>query len=250
MKVELPVSLVIPTYNRLHNTRNLLDSLKYSDFSCEIIIIDDHSSDNIFDLVKSYESFLNIIYFQNEKNSGPAYSRNKGIELASHDYIAFTDNDCISSFDWLIRLFEYISNASPNIAGVGGRTLAHQKDTLSRYYEYNKILDPWFYNGKCLYLVTANSIFKKDILVQVGGFDSNILKAGGEDVGLCFKILNCGYDLLYNPEAIIYHCFQNSILNFYKTFFRYGFGSRIQYDKYYKENKYKNQYFAGLFFNK
>jgi GT2 family glycosyltransferase len=249
MKMEFPVSIVIPVYNRLKKTTNLLDSLAAASFSCEIIIVDDNSTDDLESLINRFTGSLNIKYIRNKANMGPSFSRNIGIKNSSYNFVAFTDNDCVVSNDWMQRMYEYIRDASSNIAGIGGRTLAYGDDLISQYYEYNKILDPWFDNGRCLYIVSANAIFKKDILEKVGGFDENIKKAGGEDVGLCFKIINVGYELLYNPDAIIYHDFDNSIINLWKTFYRYGQGCRAQYERYYKSTDYKNIGYAGNYFD-
>jgi GT2 family glycosyltransferase len=188
-------------------------------------------------VIDPYIDKINLKYIKNRLNKGPSFSRNVGIKLANNPYIAFTDNDCLVTKDWLLRLHEYIRDAPSNVAGVGGRTVALGNDIISKYYEYNKILDPWFYNGKWLYIVSANAIFKKKILEEVGGFDEDVKKAGGEDVGLCFKINNKGYDLLYNDDAIIIHDFEVSIKKLWKTFFNYGYGSRIQYDKYFVSTK-------------
>lgn len=246
MKTQIPVTLVIPAYNRTDKTNNLLGSLEVADFTCEIILVDDNSQDDLDSLVKSHKN-LKVRYIRNMENMGPAHSRNIGIRLASNPYVAFTDNDCIITHDWLLRLHEYIRDAPSMVAGVGGRTVALNNDLISQYYEYNKILDPWFYKGKWLYIVSANAIFKKNILEQVNGFDDDVKKAGGEDVGLCFKIHNAGYDLLYNDDAIIIHDFDRGLRKFYKTFFNYGYGSRVQYDKYYRSIKSTNTIcFAGL----
>ncbi len=247
MKKELLVSLVVPVYNRIDKTKNLLDSIRNLDSRCEIIIVDDCSTDDIKSLVEECHPSLDIKYIRNQSNKGPSYSRNIGIKTAKNDFIAFTDNDCILSPSWIDNLYEYISNSPSSIAGVGGRTLSYRKNMLSEYYEYHKILDPWFHAGKCMYLVTANCIFRKSVLSKVGYFDENIVWAGGEDVGLSFKVVNEGFSLAYYPEAIVYHDFENSILNFYKTFFKYGFGCRIQYKKYFNEKMYQKPNFAGFY---
>ncbi|MEK9161246.1 MAG: hypothetical protein AAB822_00625, partial [Patescibacteria group bacterium] len=71
--------------------------------------------------------------------------------------------------------------------------------------------------------------------------------AGGEDPGLCFKLANEGYKLLYNPDAIIVHDFQRGVVNFIKTFYRYGFGCSAQSKKYFKKISFvNNEKFAGM----
>ena len=243
---ELPVSLIIPVYNRIEKVRNLFESIENSNFSCEVIVVDDCSTEDISAVCQEFQDEINLRYFRNSKNMGPSYSRNMGINKASHQFIAFTDNDCIVSKDWLIKLHEYISNVSENVVGVGGRTLALGKDLLSQYYDYNKILDPWYYNGRRLYIVSANAIFKKKQVLNVGGFDQTVTKAGGEDVGLCLKLINSGYELAYYPEALIFHDYERSLKNFYRTFFTYGYGCHVQYSKYYEKQKYSNPGYGGM----
>ncbi|WP_424357112.1 hypothetical protein [Methanocella sp. MCL-LM] len=56
-----------------------------------------------------------------------------------------------------------------------------------------------------------------------------------------------GYDLLYNDDAVIVHDFDTGLLKFWKTFFTYGYGSRVQYDKFYQlAGSQKQINFAGL----
>jgi GT2 family glycosyltransferase len=245
MKVQLPISLVIPCFNRFEQTKNLFLSLEQSSYRCQIILIDDCSKDDLKSLVIAFPT-LEIKYQRNETNKGPAFSRNLGIDLADFELVAFTDNDCIITNGWLKKLYETIIFSKPNIAGVGGKIVAKDNDLISLYFIYHKILDPWFYNGQFLYLVTANSIFKKEALLNVGCFDDSIKIAGGEDPGLCFKLINNGYRFLYNPEAIIIHDFPKGIMNFVKTFYRYGYGCSVQSEKYYKSIDYiSNKNFAG-----
>jgi len=246
MKKTLPVSLVIPCFNRLKQMKNLLDSLRDSNFDCQIVIVDDCSSDAIKTILDSYE-FSDLLYHRNSSNLGPAASRNIGIKLAKYDYVAFTDNDCLVSDDWLISIFKSIKSTDDIIAGVGGRVIAKNNDLISLYFIYHKILDPWFYKGQFLYLVTANAIFKKEALLKVGCFDESLKIAGGEDPGMCFKLINSGYKLMYNPEAVIIHDFSKGVFDFIKTFYRYGFGCSIQSKKHFQEITFvNNEKFAGI----
>ncbi len=246
MKKFLPVSLIIPCYNRLYQTRNLLDSLSSSDYACQIIIVDDCSTDDLKCLIGKYD-FANLVYLRNASNKGPAYSRNAGIKVAKYDYLAFTDNDCMVASDWLIKLYDSIRLSDDNIAGVGGKVIAKNNDLISLYYVYHKILDPWFYNGQYLYLVTANAIFKKESLFRVDCFDDTLSIPGGEDPGMCFKLINEGYRFAYNPEAIIRHDFSKCLIDFIKTFYRYGLGCSYQSKKYFKEIEFTcNDKYAGI----
>jgi glycosyltransferase involved in cell wall biosynthesis len=90
--MSLPVSLIVPCYERHGQTRDLLRSLAAANARCEIIIVDDASPHPLDSLVSEF-SELDVKYVRNNKNAGPAYSRNLGIASAQHDLVAFTDND-------------------------------------------------------------------------------------------------------------------------------------------------------------
>jgi len=87
------VSIVIPTYNRAHiisrAIRSILDQT-YKDF--EIIIVDDGSADNTFEVADSFQD-KRIHYTKQTPNQGEAAARNAGIRLAKGKYVAFQDSD-------------------------------------------------------------------------------------------------------------------------------------------------------------
>ncbi len=86
------VSVIIPTYNRRNFLKIAIDSvLKQTYKNFELIIIDDGSTDNTEELVKSYKE-SRIKYFY-QFNRGPAVARNKGIKISKGNYIAFLDSD-------------------------------------------------------------------------------------------------------------------------------------------------------------
>ena len=231
--IEVPVSLVVPCYERVDQTRTLLRSLEAATSSCEIVLVDDASPHSLEPVVREFPD-LNIKYFRNATNRGPSYSRNLGISLSRHGLVAFTDNDCVAEATWLVRLHESIVDSPSKIAGVGGRVAAAQSDLISQYFDYHKILDPWYYRGRYHYLTTANAIFKRHAVELVGGFDEALLVAGGEDPGLCFKLQNAGYSLGYNPEALIWHQYAPSLRAFMRTFYRYGYGCAVQSSKHFR----------------
>jgi glycosyltransferase involved in cell wall biosynthesis len=91
--MTLIITVVITTYNR---ASLLIESIKsvlnqtFSDF--ELVIVDDHSSDNTPDLVKSFQD-SRIRYIRHDENKGLAASRNTGLRYARGKYIAYLDDD-------------------------------------------------------------------------------------------------------------------------------------------------------------
>ena len=84
-------TVIIPTYNRAEMLREAIETVlqqTYKDY--EIIVIDDGSTDNTSNIASEY---INQIQYHKHDNSGVAYSRNIGIELAQGDYICYLDSD-------------------------------------------------------------------------------------------------------------------------------------------------------------
>lgn len=89
------VSVIIPAYHCAGTLRQALDSALLQDVPLEILVLDDCSGENIEAIVKEYGEEPRLLYVKNEKNLGAAATRNKGVALASGDYVAFLDAD-----DW------------------------------------------------------------------------------------------------------------------------------------------------------
>ena len=89
--MEKPVSVIIPTYNRKELLQKAVDSVLAQNYPCfELIVVDDGSEDGTAELFENSDSA--VIYIKQE-NKGPAAARNRGIETAQHDLIAFLDSD-------------------------------------------------------------------------------------------------------------------------------------------------------------
>ena len=87
----MQVSVIIPTYNRAQRLGKAIDSVlaqSHQDF--ELIVVDDGSGDNTAELIENYNA--DIVYIRQE-NSGPAAARNRGIEKARYNLLAFLDSD-------------------------------------------------------------------------------------------------------------------------------------------------------------
>jgi len=111
------ISVVIPTYNRAPVLRLCLDALAAQDYAgpWQVIVVDDGSTDETPDVMSAFPGF---VYLQQE-NRGPAAARNRGIQEAKGEIVAFTDDDCLAPADWLSRLTDGYDRY-PQVAGVGG----------------------------------------------------------------------------------------------------------------------------------
>ncbi len=85
----------MPAYNAAKTIRDSIKSVQLQTFQdWELIVIDDGSKDCTADILREMASVDNRIRFlQNEKNSGASYTRNRAVELARGEWIAFLDSD-------------------------------------------------------------------------------------------------------------------------------------------------------------
>ena len=85
------VSVIIPTFNRRQPLKNALNSVfAQKGISFEVLVIDDGSTDGTREMIAREFSQVHYFYFENR---GPAAARNRGIERAKGDWIAFLDSD-------------------------------------------------------------------------------------------------------------------------------------------------------------
>ncbi|MBQ2986525.1 MAG: glycosyltransferase [Tyzzerella sp.] len=94
---QLKVSVIVPVYNVEDYLRQCLDSIVAQTYhNCEVIIVNDGSTDSSGKISKEYATkYSNIIYIEQE-NAGLAAARQAGLDIATGDYIGFVDSD-----DWL-----------------------------------------------------------------------------------------------------------------------------------------------------
>jgi glycosyltransferase involved in cell wall biosynthesis len=218
------ISVVVPVYNSEPTIGKLLESLaRQRHPSYEVIILDDGSTDRTLELARSYGWVKAVALAR----GGPSRARNIGISMATGEYVAFTDGDCVLPPNWLQELERgFIGD---EIAGSGGDQISPDDETkMGREIQdifkligfvtgYIKTSDKFIFvdhNPSC------NSIYRKPVLEEIGGFDPELWP--GEDVDLDFRITRKGYKLTYNPQAVVAHYRPSDLAGFRRMMFRYG----------------------------
>ncbi len=101
------LSIIVPIYNSEMYIRRCIESVlnqKYKNI--ELILIDDGSKDNSVKICREYANLYGNIIFISKKNEGPGPTRNKGLEIATGDYIGFLDSDDYIHEDMYFKMIE------------------------------------------------------------------------------------------------------------------------------------------------
>ncbi|PYE16588.1 hypothetical protein C7410_12929 [Paraburkholderia silvatlantica] len=212
-------SIVINTYNRASLLEDALLGLTELDYDAfEVIVVNGPSTDGTDAILQRWSDRIKLGHCAEPNLS---MSRNKGIELASGDVVAFIDDDAVPHPSWLKRLNVHYSN--PDVGGVGGFTIdntgvAYQvrKTVCDRFGNAHGVSDffderPLSFPGTPLYpsLLGTNSSFRLKALKEIGGFDHTFAYLLDE-TDVCLRLIDAGYKVIYEPEALVYHQFAPS----------------------------------------
>ena len=173
-KNQLPlVSIIIPAYNRAHTIKMTLDSVLNQTYkNYEVIIVDDNSKDNTYEVVKPYLSD-NIFYYKNEKNLGGGKSRNVGVEHSKGSILAFLDSDD----EWLPEKLEKQVNifmTNEDIALVYTKFYLISETSGKKFVsEETKRLNDDFKSILCNnFIATTSTIaIRREAFLDINGFD-------------------------------------------------------------------------------
>lgn len=103
----MKVSIIIPVYNCEPYLQECLDSIINQTYkNTEIILINDGSTDNSEKIIKRYLKKYSNIKYKSQTNSGQSVARNKGLELATGDYIMFVDADDFIELNMIEKLLK------------------------------------------------------------------------------------------------------------------------------------------------
>ena len=192
------ISIIIPTYNRANFLQTAIKSVltqTYKKF--ELIIIDDGSTDNSFEIIKKYP---NVKYFY-KKNGGVASARNYGIKLAKYEWIAFLDSDDSWRSDKLQKQIEFHKNSNLLFSHTDEKWIRGEKVIKKKSYQSKPSGECFLDNIDFCKISPSTVMLHKSILKKIGNFDESLKICEDYDLWLRIsKEYNIGY---INEELII-----------------------------------------------
>lgn len=202
---NIDISVIVPTYNDISRLLICIEKLKKQrtvDFSYEIIVIDNGSSDQTVEVLQKMDG---IVLCQ-AHIPGSYAARNEGLKVAQGRAVAFTDSDCCPEEDWLLNFWQMFLSSGENIILSGQvKFFSDQKNPAEEtalLFE-NSFSMSQKDNAKNNHGVTANLFCDMKTIVDAGGFNTE-LKSGG-DFDFCRRAVSSGAKIIYVDNAIVYH---------------------------------------------
>lgn len=227
------VSILLPTYNRSNLLPQCIDSIIAQSYSnWELIISDDASTDDTLAISQQYIKINpKIRYNKNISRLGLPANRNVAISLSLGKIIFFIEDDLIVEKDCLeilVDTFEAFFNSWENVGAIAPKLLLKSKDrftkgplSLDNKMTENKSACIFDKKTGLMYRnfdistdniqevpdVHACSLYLKDALQKVGGYEENAYKGNYtcEEVDLNFRMRYIGFKLYFQPKAVVHH---------------------------------------------
>lgn len=223
------VSIIVVNWNTRDILRDCLKSVfdQTQDITFEVIVIDNASSDDSVQMIKS--EFPQVILIENSENRGFAVANNQGIEIAKGQYVLLLNSDTIV-LDGSIQKTLTFADLHPNTAVVGCRVLNPDKSLQPTCFMYPSLLN-LFLASTYLYKIFPRNRFlgreqmtwwarddirevevitgcfmlvRKEAIAQVGMMDESFFMYA-EETDWCYRFKNAGWKLLFTPDAQIIH---------------------------------------------
>ena len=222
-KGALPaVSVLISTRGRRELLGKLLGTIRELDYPAEfleVVVVEETDDPQPPEGVR----YLRIPC----QNRGYGYTRNVALQNASHEVVAFTDDDCLVERDWLRRLVEPLAQ-DPELAGVAGAVRVQGDCWLGqcefilgfpggglRYIAQSG--GKWMPTG---HLSTCNCAYRKAAVLEAGGFELGT-RYGSED-SLLARRISQRHRCLFAPQATVRHRPHRSLAEIFRWFVRRG----------------------------
>lgn len=254
----MKLSIIIVNYNVAQLLRNCLLSIqKYSeDINYEVIVVDNNSADNSWkNLISEFPQFH---FIASEKNEGFAKANNKAIERAKGEYLLILNPDTELEGFYLKEILNF-ADSKTNFGCLGvrmhdaeGNFLPESKRSVpdmlnsfeklftrfqkknSKSYYRNDIGE--FEIGEVEVITGAFFLVRSEVYNKVGGLDESYFMYG-EDIDLCYTLLQNGWENYYYGKASILHHKGESTVKDEVYLERFYGAMQIFIDKYYKTSK-------------
>ncbi len=231
-KAPVPLSVVIPTFNRSELLIGTIQACHRHADGCEIeiIVVDDGSTDDTLQRLSELSPVIPNLTWHSAGKVGPGKARNIGAKAARHDVLLFLGDDIRPINDDFFRVHSRLHStyADNNLAVLGKvvwpnmgpdrvtYTMAHVQGQGGQQFAYTQLTPYSFVTWASFY--TANVSVKKSLVQDwiLDGFDKEFPGAAFEDLEFAYRLSKTatGLKIFYDPAARATHHHQYSLSQF------------------------------------
>jgi O-antigen biosynthesis protein len=229
------ISVVICTRNgerTLPETLAAVAALDYPDY--EVVVVSDGSTDSTPDIARRFD----VVLVETEEG-GLARARNRGLTAATHDIVAYVDDDARPDPHWLAYIAAALADGQ--FAGVGGPNLPPPEDGAVAQCVAHAPGGPTHVlisDREAEHIPGCNMAFRRECLEAIDGFDPQY-HAAGDDVDVCWRMRERGFRLGFSPGAVVLHHRRDTVGGYLAQQRGYGKAEALL------ERKWPERYSAG-----
>jgi len=213
---RIPVSVLVCAKNEEENIKTLIPLLLEQNYpQFEIVLIDDASSDNTLEIFEEFEKLHSNIKLVKVENNEAFWGNKKyaltlGIKAAKHEYLLFTDADCVpSSNNWIANMSSQFTVEKTIVLGYG----AYEKiggSFLNKIIRFETLLTAmqyfsWAKLGKPYMGIGRNLAYKREEFFKVRGFmDHMKIRSGDDDLFINQAAEKKNTTICFLPDSFTY----------------------------------------------
>ena len=188
----MTASILIPVYNQADTLEETLKSALAQTVPCEIIVVNDGSTDNTRFILDEYADKVKVV---TQTNRGLPSARNTGIMNATGDYVLPLDSDDVLEPNCVERLLQVAKDTGADVVAPSFRTFGLQEQNVM--LQMRPTLDDFRQGNKVGYC----ALVRRSALLDVGGYSPRMVW-GFEDYALWVNLLSRGKTLVTVPEYL------------------------------------------------
>jgi glycosyltransferase involved in cell wall biosynthesis len=243
--LSIVISVIIPAYNAATTLGEQLEAVANQDCSdaWEVVVADNGSTDDTAAVVTSFSSQLaNLQLVDASARRGAAPARNIGADAAHGDYLVFCDADDVVAPGWLQTMADALGRHQFVTGGIDHKSLNPGEEGTHWRSHVTSIPTALHFKP---YALSGNMGVTRAAFEAIGGFPED-LGTVGEDVAISWALQLAGYDLYFEPRAVIAYRHRHSSGSLWRQHRNFGRADPVLYKRFRSQGVPRQQFRSVL----